>query len=65
MKTSGIQERILKTGKTGKNENAVASVGIAKADIKEKDISIKIVGIAFLTSRINISQPTATESNKK
>ncbi len=65
MKTSGIQERILKTGKTGKNENAVASVGIAKADIKEKDISIKIVGIAFLTSRINISQPTAMESNKK
>ena len=65
MKSSGIQERILKADKTGKNENAVASVGIARADIKEKDINIKIVGIAFLTSRINISHPMTSEKKNK
>lgn len=57
MKTSGIQERVLKSNSGSKNENAVASIGIAKADIKEKDIKISIVGIAFMTSRVNLSLP--------
>lgn len=65
MKNTGIQERILRANKDGKNENAVASVGIAKADIKEKDIKINIVGIAFMTSRINITHPQPSEPKEK
>ena len=54
LKPSGIQERILTSNNSNKNENAVASVGIAKADIKNNDININIAGIAFLSSRVNV-----------
>ena len=54
LKPSGIQERILRSNNNQKNENAVASVGIAKADIKNNDINVNIIGIAFLSSRVNV-----------
>lgn len=65
MKTSGIQERILKTNNEGTNENAVASIGIAKADIQKQNIKINIVGIAFLTSRVNTTLPLPAEFKAK
>lgn len=65
MKTSGIQERILKTNPDFKNENAVASIGIATADVQDKNIQINIVGIAFLTSRVNLSLPNITGTKEK
>lgn len=54
LKSSGIQERILCSNKDDKNENATASVGIVKADIKDDNININIVGLAFLSSRVNV-----------
>lgn len=54
LKASGIQERILRSNNNQKNENAVASIGIAKPDIKENDINVNIIGIAFLSSRVNV-----------
>lgn len=54
LKPSGIQERILTSNCGKNNENAIASVGIAKADIKNNDINVNIVGIAFLSSRVNV-----------
>lgn len=54
LKPSGIQERILYSNKENKNENATASVGIVKADIKDDNINVNIVGLAFLTSRVNV-----------
>ena len=54
LKSSGIQERILTSNKGDKNENAVASVGIAKPDFKGNDLNVNILGIAFLSSRVNV-----------
>ena len=54
LKPSGIQERILYSNKENKNENATASIGIVKADIKDDNINVNIVGLAFLTSRVNV-----------
>ena len=54
LKPSGIQERILYSNNENKNENATASIGIVKADIKDDNINVNIVGLAFLTSRVNV-----------
>ena len=54
LKPSGIQERILYSNKENKNENATASIGIVKADIKEDNINVNIVGLGFLSSRVNV-----------
>ena len=54
LKNTGIQERILKSNNGSKNENAVASIGIAKPDIKDNNINVNIVGVAFLSSRVNV-----------
>ena len=54
LKPSGIQERILYSNKENKNENAIASIGIVKADIKDDNINVNIVGLAFLSSRVNV-----------
>lgn len=54
LKSSGIQERILYSNNDNKNENAVASVGIAKANIIDDNIDIKLSGMAFLSSRVNV-----------
>lgn len=54
LKDKGIQERILHSGNGDKNENAVASVGIARPTIKNDNISVNLLGIAFLTSRVNV-----------
>ena len=44
----------MRSNNNQKNENAVASIGIAKTDIKENDINVNIIGIAFLSSRVNV-----------
>lgn len=54
LKPCGIQERILTSNDGSKNENAVASVGIAKPNIKDDNINVNILGIAFLSSRVNV-----------
>lgn len=54
LKDSGIQERVLKSNSDDKNENAVASVGIVKTQIGKDNINIKIIGLAFLSSRVNV-----------
>lgn len=54
VKPDGIRERILKSNDGTKNENAIASVGIARPDIKDNNINVNIVGIAFLSSRVNV-----------
>ena len=65
VKNDGIQERILKANTHKNNENAVASIGIAKTNIKNRKVEVSIVGIAFLTSRINITLPTLPEIQNK
>lgn len=54
LKTNGIQERILHSNDGGKNENAVASVGIAKPNLHDDNLSVNLLGIAFLSSRVNV-----------
>ena len=54
LKNKGVQERILHSGNGEKNENAVASVGIAKPTLKNDNINVDLLGIAFLTSRVNV-----------
>ncbi len=54
LKNDGIQERILTSNDGSKNENAIASVGIARPSIKDNNINVNIVGIAFLSSRVNV-----------
>jgi len=54
LKTSGIQERVLRSNNGDKNENAVASVGVAKADIENDNVNISFLGMAFLSSRVNV-----------
>lgn len=54
LKSTGLQERILTSNDGKKNENAVASVGIAKANVDESNISVDLLGIAFLSSRVNV-----------
>ncbi len=54
IKSDGIRERILISNDGSKNENAIASIGIAKPDIKEDTINVNLVGIAFLSSRVNV-----------
>ena len=54
LKPTGIQERILHSNDGTKNENAVASIGIAKPNIKDSNINVNIVGIAFLSSWVNV-----------
>ncbi len=59
LKSTGIQERILHSNKDNKNENATASIGIVKADIKNENINVNIVGLAFLSSRVNVLEQKA------
>lgn len=54
LKNKGVQERILHSGNGDKNENAVASVGIARPTLKNDNINVNLLGIAFLTSRVNV-----------
>ena len=54
LKNDGIQERILISNNGTKNENAIASIGIARPNIKNNNINVNIVGIAFLSSRVNV-----------
>lgn len=54
VKNNGIRERILKSNDNDKNENAIASIGIAKPDVQDNNINVNIVGIAFLSSRVNV-----------
>lgn len=60
LKPTGIQERILYSNKENKNENATASVGIVDVkNVKDGNINIGIVGIAFLSTRVNVVEPKA------
>lgn len=54
LKSTGLQERILRSNDGSKNENAVASVGIAKPNVNENSLSVDLLGIAFLSSRVNV-----------
>ena len=54
MKSNGIKERILISNNDNKNENAIASIGIAKPSIKNDNINISLLGMAFLSSRVNV-----------
>ena len=70
IKNDGIRERILTSNNGSKNENAIASIGIAKANIKDDNtININLIGIAFLSSRVNVVKhkidytPQRTETN--
>ena len=55
MKQDGDLERIVTSNDEGKNEIAVASIAIAKAEIVDKSqLSVKMNGIAFLASRVNV-----------
>lgn len=54
LKNDGIQERILISNNGTKNENAIASIGIARPNIKNNNINVNIMGIAFLSSRVNV-----------
>ncbi len=65
IKNDGIQERILKANTNKNNENAVASIGIAKTNITNRNVEVNIVGIAFLTSRVNLSHPMIPEKSDK
>lgn len=70
MKSHGIRERILTSNKEDRNENAIASVGIIKPNIKDNAIDINITGVAYLSSRVNVinhklQEQTTIESSKK
>ena len=55
MKQSGELERVLIANNEGKNEIAIASVALAKAVVDENSqINIKVDGVAFVASRINV-----------
>lgn len=54
VKADGIRERILTSNEGSKNENAIASIGIAKPSIKDDSINVNLVGIAFISSRVNV-----------
>ena len=54
VKSSGIRERVLTSNDGSKNENAVASIGIVQSEAKDDNINIEIVGMAFLSSRVNV-----------
>ena len=54
VKSDGIRERILKSNDGSKNENAIASIGIASPKVKDDNLNVNIVGIAFLSSRVNV-----------
>lgn len=75
IKSHGIRERILTSNNEDRNENAIASIGIIKPNIKEDTIDINITGIAYLSTRVNvvnhklqeadIKKVSKTESNAK
>lgn len=65
LKQTGIQERILKSNLGLKNENAVASVGIAKTDLKNDAVDVNLLGIAFLSTRVNVMQNKSNSDNEK
>ncbi len=69
LRPDGIQERILTTNNTDNNENAIASIAIASQQIVNDEPSVKILGIAFLSSRVNVikhrtSSITSEKSDK-
>lgn len=65
IKADTVQERILKANDENRNENAIASIGIAEAKINENDVNIKIKGIALLTTRVNIVKQFIESDEKK
>jgi len=57
IKESGMLERIVKANDEGYNEQAVVSVGITKTEVtEEKTLSVKVSGVAFLMTRVNVVQ---------
>ena len=54
IKADGTRERILTSNDGKKNENAIASIGIAKPQISNDAINVNLLGIAFLSSRVNV-----------
>ncbi len=55
MSADGTLERVLRANDKKKNEYSVASIGITRPSVsKENKVSIKITGIAFIMSRVNV-----------
>ncbi|MBQ6516220.1 hypothetical protein IJI31_03470 [bacterium] len=51
-----ILERVFKSNKDNVNEYVVASVGLTKADVQpDKKLSIKVSGLAYAMTRINVT----------
>ena len=51
-----ILERVFKSNKDNVNEYAVASIGFTKADVHpDKKLSIKVSGLAYAMTRINVT----------
>lgn len=63
VKSSGILERVLYSNNENKNESVMATIGIVKAKASnsglENNIEVKaeIVGVALLSSRVNVMEP--------
>lgn len=66
-KSNNALERVVTANKNGKNENAVASVGISRLDASLIDPSkVNISGLAFLVSRVNVVKTgSPIEQNSK
>ena len=57
LQENGMLERILKANNEGYNEQAVVSVGITKTEIgKDKNLKLSVSGVAFLMTRVNVTQ---------
>lgn len=55
VKRNGVLERVFTANKDGRNEFAVASVGITKAAVVDsQSISINVTGMAFVMTRVNV-----------
>ncbi len=57
IKENGMLERIVTANNEGYNEQAVVSVGITKTEVSDdKTLSVKVSGVAFLMTRVNVVQ---------
>ncbi len=66
--SDGFLERIVRANKYGKNEYAVASVGITKLSLEANSIAtikFQMSGMAFVMKRVNVIKNTQNEFLKK
>ena len=59
MQQDSVLERVVKSNNNNKNEYAIASIGLTKAEMSpDNQLHIQVAGLGFIMNRVNVLQQT-------